>query len=174
VAAAIDTVRPAAEAKGIRLELRIAPDLSSVAGDASRLQQVSWNLLSNAVKFTPAGGRVDVQLSNAQGRVELVVADTGGGIDAAFLPHVFERFRQGDASTTRAPGGLGLGLAIVRHIVELHGGVVEAQSDGPGHGATFRVKLPAMAITPAVLTLPDPGRPPVPPTMPTPPGARAT
>jgi signal transduction histidine kinase len=173
VEAALETVRPAAEAKGIRLEVHVAPDLASVAGDASRLQQVAWNLLSNAVKFTPAGGEVAVRLTNGHGRVELVVADTGAGIDAAFLPHVFERFRQGDSSTTRAHGGLGLGLAIVRHIVELHGGVVDAQSDGPGRGATFLVKLPAMALVPAGLTFPKPQPPPVPPTMPAP-GARAT
>jgi signal transduction histidine kinase len=175
VEAALETVRPAAEAKGVALEVHIAPDLWSVAGDASRLQQAAWNLLSNAVKFTPAGGQVAIRLQNAHGRVELAVADTGGGIDAAFLPHVFERFRQGDASTTRVHGGLGLGLAIVRHIVELHGGVVDAQSDGHGRGATFLVKLPAMALTPADLAPPQAQGPPVAPKPPPePPGPRAT
>jgi PAS domain S-box-containing protein len=147
--AALETVRPTAQAKGIQLEATVDPDVSSVAGDASRLQQVAWNILSNAVKFTPAGGRVTVRLVAGHGRVDLLVADTGIGIEASFLPHVFERFRQGDSSTTRAHGGLGLGLAIVRHIVELHGGTVEARSDGRGAGATFIVKLPAMAITAA-------------------------
>jgi signal transduction histidine kinase len=166
VEAALETVRPAADAKGIRLDARVDPALSAVAGDASRLQQVAWNLLSNAVKFTPAGGRVEVRLANVRGRVDLVVTDTGSGIDASFLPHVFERFRQGDASTTRRHGGLGLGLAIVRHIVELHGGTVEAESEGPGRGATFRVKLPAMAIAPATFALPTPGRAPAVPPAP--------
>jgi PAS domain S-box-containing protein len=155
VEAALETVRPAAQAKHIQLEARIDPLVSSVAGDASRLQQVVWNLLSNAVKFTPAGGRVEVRLANAHGRVDLMVIDTGTGIDASFLPHVFERFRQADASTTRAHGGLGLGLAIVRHIVEQHGGTVEAQSEGRGRGSTFVVKLPAMAITTTASPLPQ-------------------
>jgi signal transduction histidine kinase len=147
VLAALEAVRPAAQAKQVQIDAAVEPGLSNVAGDASRLQQVAWNLLSNAVKFTPAGGRVEVRLANGHGRVELAVSDTGIGIDPAFLPHVFERFRQGDASPTRAYGGLGLGLAIVRHIVELHGGSVEVRSEGRGRGATFVVKLPAMAIT---------------------------
>ncbi|HVR70667.1 MAG TPA: ATP-binding protein [Vicinamibacteria bacterium] len=158
VEAALDTVKPTAEAKAIALEVRIDPEAGFVAGDASRLQQVAWNLLSNALKFTPAGGRVEVRVASGHGRVDLVVSDTGAGIEPAFLPHVFERFRQADGSTTRAHGGLGLGLAIVRHIVELHGGTVEAESEGAGRGATFRVRLPAMAITPAIE--PGPGSSP--------------
>jgi signal transduction histidine kinase len=164
VEAAVETVRPTATAKGVVLESRMDPAAPAVAGDASRLQQVAWNLLSNAVKFTPAGGRVEVKVSGAQGRVDLVVTDTGEGIATPFLPYVFERFRQGDASTTRAHGGLGLGLAIVRHIVELHGGTVEAESEGGGCGATFRVKLPAMATAPAFALAPPtvPDSPPRP------------
>ena len=162
VEAAVETVRPAAAAKGVLLEAGMDPEAPAVAGDASRLQQVAWNLLSNAVKFTPAGGRVEVRVSGGEGRVDLMVTDTGAGIETPFLPYVFERFRQGDASTTRAHGGLGLGLAIVRHIVELHGGTVEAESEGAGRGATFRVKLPAMAIATAFAAVPAavPERPP--------------
>jgi PAS domain S-box-containing protein len=162
VEAALDTVRPTAAAKGVTLEARLDAEAPAVAGDASRLQQVAWNLLSNAVKFTPSGGRVDVRVSSGQGCVDLVVADTGAGIETPFLAYVFERFRQGDASTTRAHGGLGLGLAIVRHIVELHGGTVEAESAGAGRGATFRVKLPALAVGPAafdIVSAPGPERP---------------
>ena len=142
IEAALDAVRPAAAAKGIRLDLLLAPG-AAVQGDASRLQQVAWNLLSNAVKFTPAGGRVEVAVEPRGDQVELRVSDTGAGIAAPFLPHVFDRFRQADSSSTRAHGGLGLGLAIVRHLVELHGGTVAAESPGPGRGATFRVRLPA-------------------------------
>jgi signal transduction histidine kinase len=154
VEAALETVRPSAQAKHIQLDAGIDPQLFSVAGDPARLQQVVWNLLANAVKFTPAGGRVEVRLANGHTHVNLRVIDTGAGIEAPFLPHVFERFRQGDASTTRAHGGLGLGLAIVRHIVEMHGGTVEARSDGRGRGATFVVKLPAAAMTPTTCALP--------------------
>ncbi len=141
VEGAIDSARPAAEAKGIRLQ-PVLDSHAAIVGDPDRLQQVVWNLLSNAIKFTPRGGRVQVRLRRAQSHVELVVADDGQGITADFLPHVFDRFRQGDASFTRKAGGLGLGLAIVRSLVELHGGVVSAQSDGPGLGATFAVRLP--------------------------------
>src|SRR6185369_10269613 len=116
-----------------------------VWGDAGRLQQVIWNLLSNAVRFTPAGGSIEVTVARAGGSLEIVVSDTGPGIDAAFLPHAFERFRQGAAGTTRAHGGLGLGLAIVRHLVELHGGTVSATNNAPDSGATFRVALPVLA-----------------------------
>jgi CheY-like chemotaxis protein len=122
----------------------LEPDetMDDVVGDAGRLRQVVWNLLSNAVKFTPDGGRVIVTLAAApHGQIELRVCDNGIGIDPTFLPHVFERFRQADSSSTRAHGGLGLGLAIVRHLVELHGGSVEVASDGPGAGATFTVRL---------------------------------
>jgi CheY-like chemotaxis protein len=118
-----------------------------VWGDAGRLQQVIWNLLSNAVRFTPAGGSIEVAVARAGGGLEIVVSDTGPGIDAAFLPHAFERFRQGAAGTTRAHGGLGLGLAIVRHLVELHGGTVEAVNNTPAPGATFRILLPAPSVS---------------------------
>ncbi|MDP3219784.1 MAG: ATP-binding protein [Deltaproteobacteria bacterium] len=141
VDAAIEAVRPAAEAKGIRLQ-PVLDSHAAIVGDADRLQQIVWNLLSNAIKFTPKGGRVQVRLRREQSYVELVVADTGQGITAEFLPHAFDRFRQGDASFARRAGGLGLGLAIVRSLVELHGGDVRAQSDGPGEGATFTVRLP--------------------------------
>ncbi|OLE02688.1 MAG: hypothetical protein AUI36_43135 [Cyanobacteria bacterium 13_1_40CM_2_61_4] len=111
-------------------------------GDADRLQQILWNLLSNATKFSPPGGDVAVHLSAREDHAEIVVTDTGVGIPAQFLPHVFERFRQGDSTSTRAHGGLGLGLAIARHLAELHGGSVYAASDGEGRGATFGVRLP--------------------------------
>ncbi|HET6900365.1 MAG TPA: ATP-binding protein [Vicinamibacteria bacterium] len=140
---ALDTVRPAAAAKDIRLEATLGGD-SRVSGDPDRLQQVVWNLLSNAIKFTPSGGRVHLRLRRAEGHVDVVVEDTGAGIRPDFLPHVFERFRQSDSSSTRAHGGLGLGLALVRHLVELHGGTVTAQSHGEGQGATFTVRLPLM------------------------------
>jgi CheY-like chemotaxis protein len=119
-----------------------------VSGDPGRLQQVVWNLVSNAVKFTPKLGRVQVRLERVNSHIEIVVSDTGIGIRPDFLPYVFERFRQADAGTTRKTGGLGLGLAIVRHIVEMHGGTVEASSGGEGQGATFRVRLPLMIINP--------------------------
>ncbi|MEH1816751.1 MAG: PAS domain S-box protein [Nostoc sp.] len=146
VEAAIDTVYPAAQAKEISIKCRFDPKVEVVVGDANRLQQVVWNLLSNAVKFTPKGGRVDVQLECIESYVQIRVSDTGGGIAAEFLPHVFERFRQADSSSTRSHGGLGLGLAIVRHLVELHGGTVSAESPGIGQGATFVVSLPMKAI----------------------------
>jgi PAS domain S-box-containing protein len=143
--AALDVVRPAADAKGVRLHLVLDADVGLVAGDAGRLQQVVWNLLANAVKFTPRGGRVHVTLRRNGSLAELSVADTGSGISSAFLPYVFDRFRQQDGAITRRAGGLGLGLAIVRSIVELHGGSVEAMSDGEDRGSTFVVRLP---ITP--------------------------
>ncbi|NUQ78680.1 MAG: GAF domain-containing protein, partial [Polyangiaceae bacterium] len=130
VRAAIDTTRPAADAKRIELTAEIDPEIGVIAGDEDRLQQVVWNLLTNAVKFTPSGGRVSVRAARVGTQVEITVADSGAGIAAEFLPHVFERFRQADATTTRAHGGLGLGLAIVRHLVEMHGGTVRAESDG--------------------------------------------
>ncbi|MEH1914263.1 sensor histidine kinase [Nostoc sp.] len=142
VEAAIDTVYPAAQAKEIIIKCRFDSKVEVVVGDANRLQQVVWNLLSNAVKFTPKGGRVDVQLECIESCVQIRVSDTGAGIAAEFLPHVFERFRQADSSSTRSHGGLGLGLAIVRHLVELHGGTVSAESPGIGQGATFVVSLP--------------------------------
>ncbi|MGV0101572.1 histidine kinase [Nostoc sp. DSM 114160] len=146
VEAAIDTVYPAAQAKEISIKCKFDPKVEIVVGDANRLQQVVWNLLSNAVKFTPKGGRVDVQLECIESYVQIRVSDTGAGIAAEFLPHVFERFRQADSSSTRSHGGLGLGLAIVRHLVELHGGTVLAESPGIGQGATFIVSLSMKAI----------------------------
>ncbi|HXI28082.1 MAG TPA: ATP-binding protein [Vicinamibacterales bacterium] len=143
VAAAIDAIRPAAIAKNITVATTVAPGEMAVSGDAGRLQQVVWNLLSNAVRFTPAGGRIDVEIARSADMVSIVVRDTGTGIAADFLPHVFERFRQGGAGTTRTHGGLGLGLAIVRHLVELHGGTVRAGNNTPAPGATFHVDLPA-------------------------------
>jgi len=142
VEAAADTVRPAATAKSISLSLDLAPGAGAVRGDPARLQQVVWNLLANAIKFTPAGGRVDVRVARHVDRVRLEVTDNGPGIDAGFLPHLFERFRQADSSPTRTHGGLGLGLAIVRHLVEAHGGAVAAESGGKGKGAHFTVDLP--------------------------------
>ncbi|HZP40218.1 MAG TPA: ATP-binding protein, partial [Candidatus Binatia bacterium] len=126
----LEAVRPAAEAKGVALEALVDAGIGPVLGDAGRLQQVVWNLLSNAVKFTPKGGRVRVSLGEAGSQARIRVSDSGRGIEPEFLPHVFERFRQADSSTTRAEGGLGLGLAIVRHLVELHGGTVEVESPG--------------------------------------------
>jgi PAS domain S-box-containing protein len=146
VRAAVETIRPAAMAKNIDLDLSCEP-APPVLGDPDRLQQVAWNLLSNAVKFTPSGGRVTVKVSAAPSTVNVVVSDTGIGIDADLLPYIFDRFRQADSSTTRVHGGLGLGLAIVRHLVELHGGVVHAASEGAGRGATFTVSLPAASVS---------------------------
>ncbi|NTU80474.1 MAG: PAS domain-containing protein, partial [Chloroflexales bacterium] len=143
--AALDTVRPAVEAKGLELQVVLDPAASAVVGDANRLQQVVWNLLANAAKFTPPGGRIAVQLAVAGRQAELSVRDTGQGISPAFLPEVFAPFRQADSSSQRAHGGLGLGLAIVRHLVELHGGTVGVTSAGVGQGATFTVRLPLVA-----------------------------
>jgi PAS domain S-box-containing protein len=142
---AIDTVRPAAIAKGITLTTSIESTRNLVIGDADRLQQIIWNLMSNAIKFTPEKGLVDVKLEATDSHLEIRVTDSGIGIDPAFLPHIFTRFRQADASITRAHGGLGLGLAIVRHLVELHGGTVWAESTGKDQGATFTVRLPMAA-----------------------------
>ena len=142
IEAAIEAVRPAAAARDIRIETKLEPRVDVIRGDPERLQQVVWNLLSNAIKFTPEGGRVDVTLQRVDAHLELTVSDTGRGIAPGFLPHLFERFRQADASTTRVHGGLGLGLAIVRHITELHGGTVQAESEGEGKGTTFRVRFP--------------------------------
>jgi signal transduction histidine kinase/ActR/RegA family two-component response regulator len=144
VEAALDAVRPAAEAKGIRLQPVLDPRAGPVSGDADRLQQVVWNLLSNAIKFTSRGGRVQVQVARVNSHVEIVVTDTGQGIPADVLPHIFERFRQADSSSQRTHGGLGIGLALVKHLVEVHGGSVEATSAGLDQGATFTVKLPRM------------------------------
>jgi CheY-like chemotaxis protein len=140
--AAINSVRPAADAKGIAVDLDLDSSLTLLAADGDRLQQVMWNLLSNAIKFTPAGGHVRVALRRGPGGLTVLVEDDGAGIEPAFLPYVFDRFRQADSSTTRSHGGLGLGLAIVRHLVELHGGTVHAESAGTGHGSSFRLTLP--------------------------------
>ena len=145
LANAVDTVRAGVTAK--RLDLHVHVPIGErimVTGDASRLQQVVWNLVSNAVKFTPAGGRVEIELGRAEAKAEIAVRDTGQGIAPLFRPHLFQRFRQMDASKTRQHGGLGLGLSIVKHLVEAHGGSVVAESAGLGQGATFRVELPLL------------------------------
>jgi signal transduction histidine kinase/ActR/RegA family two-component response regulator len=149
VRAAIEAVEPATLAKEVTLEAQIEPDLPPVLVDPDRLQQVLWNLLSNAIKFTPKGGHVTVTAARRESAVRFTVSDTGVGIKPEFLPHVFERFRQAESSTTRAYGGLGLGLAIVRHLVELHGGTVAVHSEGEGRGTTFTVHLPVAATRPA-------------------------
>jgi PAS domain S-box-containing protein len=141
---AIETTMPAADAKEIRVETMLDPRASPIAGDPDRVQQIVWNLVSNAVKFTPKRGHVQVRVERTDSSAEIVVSDTGIGIKPEFLPHLFERFRQGDAGTSRENSGLGLGLAIVRHLVELHGGTVSAASAGPDQGSTFRVRLPIM------------------------------
>ncbi len=146
IEAAIRTIKPAADAKGIRLEQMLDPLAGPVSGDPGRLQQVIWNLLSNAVKFTPKGGKVQVVLERVNSHLEITVADTGEGIGPEFLPYVFDRFRQADASSTRKYGGLGLGLAIVKQLVELHGGTVRVKSPGAGKGASFVVHLPLTII----------------------------
>jgi signal transduction histidine kinase/CheY-like chemotaxis protein len=146
IEAAMATVRPAAEARGIDLHAVFDATAGLVRGDPDRLQQVVWNLLSNAIKFTERGGRVQVTLERVASQVEVVIRDTGIGIPAEFLPHVFDRFRQLDSSVSRRHGGLGLGLAIVRQLVEAHGGIVRAESAGEGRGATFTVVLPVLAV----------------------------
>lgn len=143
IQAAVDSVRPTAEAKGVRLQVLLEPDIGPIFGDRERLQQIVWNLLSNGVKFTRKGGLVQVKLQRINSHVEIVVIDTGVGIKPDFLPYVFERFRQADGSTTRTYGGLGLGLAIVRHLVELHGGTAWAESNGEDQGSTFIVRFPS-------------------------------
>jgi PAS domain S-box-containing protein len=142
IEAALDAARPMAEAKGVQLESALNPTVGIISGDPDRLQQVAWNLLSNAIKFTPRGGRVEVRIDHVDSHARIVVSDTGKGISPDFLPYVFERFRQAETGMTRQHGGLGLGLTIVRHLVELHGGTVAVESQGEGHGATFTVTLP--------------------------------
>jgi CheY-like chemotaxis protein len=139
---AMETVRPASEVKAIGIDVILDHGGTRVSGDPERLQQILWNLLSNAVKFTPQGGHIVVRVARVGLQVELTVSDNGMGIPPEFLPHVFERFRQGDGGLTRVHGGLGLGLAITRHLVELQGGRISAASDGRGKGATFRIELP--------------------------------
>jgi PAS domain S-box-containing protein len=146
VNAAIDSIRPAAEAKGIRLQPILDSSVGPISGDADRLQQIVWNLLTNAVKFTPKGGRIQIQLQRVNSHVEIVVTDSGIGISKEFLPHVFDRFRQADASTTRIHGGLGLGLSIVHQLVDLHGGTVSVHSEGENKGATFTISLPFAGV----------------------------
>lgn len=146
IQSALETVQPAALAKGVQIHTTLDPSAGLVSGDPGRLQQVIWNLLSNAVKFTANGGRVHVELFQVNSMLQIVVSDTGIGIKPDMLPYVFDRFRQGDSSSTRQHGGLGLGLAIVRQLVELHGGTVTVESAGPGHGSTFTVGLPLRVL----------------------------
>jgi signal transduction histidine kinase len=155
VEAAVESIRPAAEARAISIEREFLAPPCVVSGDPTRLQQVAWNLLSNAVKFTPKGGRVCVELKRSDSDIEIVVQDNGQGITPEFLPHVFERFRQADSAITRSSTGLGLGLSIVRHLVELHGGSVKAESDGPGMGSTFTVRLPLLAVDEGLAGAPE-------------------
>jgi signal transduction histidine kinase len=162
VHAGCDSLRPTVDAKNLQLSIETADVPGSVIGDPDRLQQVVWNLVSNAAKFTPPGGRIEVSLRAADGFASIQVRDTGIGIAAEFVPHVFERFRQWDSGATRAYGGLGVGLAIVRHLVELHGGVVHAESEGANRGATFTVRLPcrpAMTTSSPPATRNDVSRP---------------
>ena len=149
VRAAVETVRPAMQAKNIHFESSLAEQPAQILADPDRVQQIVWNLLSNAIKFTPDGGTVRLAVARQDSTLEIVVSDTGAGIAPDFLPYVFDRFRQGEAGTRRRYGGLGLGLAIVRHLTELHGGSVSAESEGEGKGATFRVRLPLRVPTPA-------------------------
>jgi len=142
--AAINVVRPAADAKNIKLDYSAEPGVGAISADSARLHQIVWNLLSNAVKFTPQGGQIMIRIEQDGPHAKITVKDTGQGIDAEFLPRVFDRFRQADSSTTRSFGGLGLGLAIVRHLVELHGGTVSAESEGVGKGATFSATFPLL------------------------------
>jgi signal transduction histidine kinase/CheY-like chemotaxis protein len=142
IGSAVDSLSPAAEAKGIRIKRTLEPNVGETTGDPARLQQVVWNLLSNAVKFTPTGGAIEIILERVDTHIEIRITDTGDGISPEFLPHIFDRFRQADASASRTHGGLGIGLALVRQLAELHGGRVSASSDGEGHGSTFVVKLP--------------------------------
>jgi len=156
--AAVDSVRATAEAKGVLLDVQVEP-AGAVLGDPDRLQQVMWNLLSNAVKFTPRGGTVTISSGRVGANAMIKVSDTGEGMTPELLPYVFDRFRQGDASATRPHGGLGLGLAIVRHIIELHGGQVQAWSEGTGRGASFEVQLPVRAVQNVEDVRPDIGAP---------------
>jgi PAS domain S-box-containing protein len=147
VEAALDTARPTAEIKNIRIESGLSGAAPVIMGDPNRLQQIVWNILSNAIKFTPPGGRVSLTLGVLNNRAELKVSDTGAGISPEFLPRIFDRFSQAEGSSARVHGGLGLGLSIVRHLVELHGGVIEAESPGPGAGATFTIRIPLRAVS---------------------------
>jgi signal transduction histidine kinase len=162
ISEAVDAVRPSMTAKAVRLRMGVATDADiTIDGDGDRLRQVVWNLLANAVKFTPSGGTVDIEVRRADGNVEIVVRDSGMGISPEFLPHVFERFRQGDSGPSRKHGGLGLGLAIVRHLVEAHGGTVSADSGGLGMGAEFIVRLPTETARPRSLSVVSHKAPPI-------------
>jgi PAS domain S-box-containing protein len=152
IRSAVDTVLPAAQAKGISLQTVMDPGAGPITGDPDRLQQIVWNLLSNAIKFTPRGGRVLIRLEQPNSHIAITVEDNGPGIDAGFLPYVFDRFRQADASSTRRHGGLGLGLAIVRHLTELHGGTVHVENRGAENGAVFTIKLPRRAVAASAAT----------------------
>jgi CheY-like chemotaxis protein len=154
VNAALNTIRPSAEAKQVRLPVAAPPCATPVLADAARLQQVIWNLLSNAVKFTPTGGSVHIDVQVRDRSVEVVIRDTGQGIAPDFLPYVFDRFRQAESGATRRHGGLGLGLSIVRHLVELHGGTVQVESAGKDCGATFSIELPAVPPSPSIAAAP--------------------
>jgi signal transduction histidine kinase len=154
VAAAVEGIKPAADAKNIFVHTDIDREAVALSGDPGRLQQVLWNLLSNAVKFTPNNGRIDIVCRRSGATVEMLIRDSGVGVEADFLPHVFERFRQGKGGTTRSFGGLGLGLSIVRHLVELHGGTVSAENNVPPPGATFKVVLPAPQVVPTYSAVP--------------------
>jgi PAS domain S-box-containing protein len=168
----VESLRPAADARSIQLQTAIGSHNSSISGDPDRLQQIIWNLLTNAIKFTPKGGRVQVWYERIDSHVEINISDTGQGIDPEFLPHIFDRFRQSDSSSTRRHGGLGLGLSIVRQLVELHGGMVTADSPGEGKGANFKVMLPLLPVAHEVshgeMAPPRLGNPPLtdrPPTL---------
>lgn len=163
IEAAIDSISPAVEAKRIKLESFVDPNAGPVSGDPDRLQQIVWNLLSNAVKFTPSEGVIDVRMTSSNHHVEIVVSDTGEGIPAEFLPQIFDRFRQADGSKTRRHGGLGLGLAIVRNLVELHGGDVLVRSDGAGKGASFTITLPCAGVSSEMLLRKNSESPSTPP-----------
>jgi CheY-like chemotaxis protein/two-component sensor histidine kinase len=143
---AVQTIRPAADAKGISLKTDLPSEIGHITGDPVRLQQVVWNLLSNAVKFTPRGGRVEARLERVDPYICIAVSDTGKGVSPDFLPYIFDRFSQADASSAKRYGGLGLGLALVKYLVELHGGTIEAASAGEGQGSTFKVTLPVRAV----------------------------
>jgi signal transduction histidine kinase/CheY-like chemotaxis protein len=156
VRAAVDVVQAAAEARHMSIAVEIDPDIGRVFGDGARLQQIAWNLLSNAVKFTDDGGRIEVRVRRAHGAAEIAVSDNGTGIMPEFLPWVFEPFRQADASSTRRHGGLGLGLSIVKHLVEAHGGTITASSAGQGRGSTFTVRLPIRAVADQSIVAPPP------------------
>jgi signal transduction histidine kinase len=142
VEAALDSVRPAAEAKGVRIECELQSEAGAISGDPQRMRQIACNLLSNAVKFTQASGLVRVKLEYSESEVKFTVTDTGKGISPNFLPYVFDRFRQAETTTSRTAAGLGLGLSISRHLVELQGGMIQAQSEGEGRGATFTITFP--------------------------------